>query len=100
MQETPTTDPQLDSIETLASAINKAGMAGPVSIALHMARPLTWIGGQLLWALEPFLGGIARSRSSLSLRSIATLLEREEDVVHLIARLDLQAPSHREQHGP
>ena len=100
MQETPTPHPQPDSIESLATTINRVGMAGPASIALHIGRPLAWIGGQLLWAIEPFLGSVARSRNSLSLHSIATLLEREEDVNRLIGRLDAGRQSHQEQHGP
>ncbi len=99
MQERSTSSAQVDKIESLASAINKMGLAGPASIALHIGRPLAWMGGQLLWALEPLLGSAARNRGNISLHSIASLLEREEDVDGLISRLEAGLQSRKEQHG-
>jgi len=79
-----------DETGALAAAITTAGMAGPASVALRIMRPVSWIGGQLLWVLEPLLGtlGMRRTRNPLSLPGLATLLEREEAVDDLISRLD------------
>lgn len=97
MQKPPSNSSQPNSIESLAHTINKAGMAGPAALALHIGRPLAWIGGQMLWALEPFLGGLQGSRGTISVQSIASLLEHEENVDKLIQHLD--APHKREKHG-
>jgi hypothetical protein len=53
-------------------------------------KPVSWIGGQLLWVLEPLLGtlGMRRTHNPLSLPGLATLLEREDAVDDLISRLD------------
>ncbi len=82
--------------DALAAAITTAGMAGPASIALRIMRPVSWIGGQFLWVLEPLLGtlGTRHTRNPLSLPGLATLLEREEAVDDLISRLD-NAPNER-----
>ena len=89
-----------EDIEGLVETIDKMGLRGPVAFALHVARPLAWIGGQLLWALDPFVGSgsgasfagsgatSGGARRSLYLQSLATLLEREGGVDELLARLD------------
>src|SRR4051794_2692158 len=75
-------------VESLASAIKKAGMAGPALMLLHTFKPLAWVGGQLLWMLEPFFGsGRASNGSSPSFARIAGLLEREEQVDRLAGLL-------------
>ncbi len=85
-----------DETSTLATAIIRADMAGPASIALRIMRPVSWIGGQLLWVIEPLLGtpGMRHTQNPLSLPGLATLLEREEAVDDLISRLD-NAPNER-----
>lgn len=85
-----------DETGALATAITTAGMAGPASVALRIMRPVSWIGGQLLWVIEPLLGTLGRRRTQnpLSLPGLATLLEREEAVDDLISRLD-NAPNER-----
>ncbi len=79
-----------DENAALATAIITAGMEGPASIALRIMRPVSWIGGQLLWMLAPLLGtlGMRRAQNTLSLPGLAALLEREEAVDDLISRLD------------
>lgn len=100
MQDMPETGKQPDSIETIAKAINKSGMTGPAALALHVGRPLAWIGGQMLWAIEPFLGAGGSSRRGVSLQGIATLLEREDGVDELIRHLDGTPQDRKEQHEP
>ena len=78
-----------DETGALATAISTAGMAGPASTVLRMMRPVAWIGGQLLWVLQPLLGTLGvRHKNPLSLPGFANLLEREEAVDDLISRLD------------
>lgn len=79
-----------DETGALVTAITTAGMAGPVSVALRIMRPVSWIGGQFLWVIQPLLGtlGMHRTQNPLSLPGLATLLEREEAVDDLISRLD------------
>lgn len=73
-------------LEALARAIDKAGMGVPVSLALHATKPLAWLGGQMLWALQPFFGGLWR-RPGAGYDTLARLLENEERVDELIERL-------------
>ena len=90
----PTASPQTlterDETGAMAAAITRAGMAGPASVALHIMKPVSWIGGQLLWVLEPLLGtlGMRHTQNVFSLPGLATLLEREDAVDDLISRLE------------
>ena len=94
---TCSSDVSLDPEQTsaIATAIDAAGMAAPASVALRIMKPVSWIGGQLLWVLQPLLGtlGMRRAQNPISLPGIASLLEREDAVDDLIARLD--TPSER-----
>ena len=85
-----------DETDALAAAITTAGMAGPASVALRIMKPLSWIGGQLLWVMEPLLGTLSsrQTRNPLSLPGLATLLERDDSVDNLISRLE-GAPGER-----
>ncbi len=85
-----------DETGALADAITTAGMAGPASVTLRIMKPVSWIGGQLLWILEPLLGtlGVRHTQNPFSLPGLATLLEREDSVDDLIARLE-GAPNER-----
>ena len=85
-----------EETDALAAAITTAGMAGPASIALRIMRPVSWIGGQFLWVIQPLLGtlGMRHTQNPLSLPGLATLFEREEAVDDLISRLD-NAPNER-----
>ncbi len=85
-----------DEIAALATAITTADMAGPASVALRIIKPVSWIGGQFLWILEPLLGtlGMRHTRNPFSLPGLALLLEREDSIDNLILRLDT-APSEK-----
>lgn len=76
-------------VEALARTIERAGMSVPASIALQVGKPLSWMGGQLLWVLQPFTDALGiGTRSSLSARHIASMLERDGSVDALVERLD------------
>jgi len=73
----------------LADKIRQLGMAGPAIVFLHAFKPLAWLGGQLLWALEPFVGGPPSARqSALSPGGLARFLEREGSVEEVVALLE------------
>lgn len=77
-------------VEALATAIEAAGMKVPASLALQVGRPLSWIGGQMLWMLQPFVEGlgIGSRRSPFSVPGLAHLLERDGGVDSLVERLE------------
>ncbi len=101
----------LDDAAAFAEVIKRAGMAGPASIALRIGGPLAWVGGQMLWAVQPLLEGLrvgARSgRKSQAgiVPRLAKFLEGEGNVATLVAHLETQ-PSRRAKaarkigHGP
>lgn len=79
-----------------AEVIKRAGMAGPASIALRIGGPLAWIGGQMLWALQPLLEGLmvgagsnCKSQGAMVPR-LARFLEGEGNVAALVAQLESQ----------
>ena len=84
----PHSDPK--AAESLAHAIHNSGLAGPATLALHIAKPLAWAGGQMLWLLQPFFGAPrpGSNGSPFALSTLATLLEQEEGVDELAKQLD------------
>jgi hypothetical protein len=87
-----------DEALVLARAIHGAGMSGVASFALHVLKPLHWMGGQALWVFQPFIeaigvgGGGRRDRSfgvrGLTTGGIAHLLESEGGLNDLAAHLE------------
>jgi hypothetical protein len=79
-------------VEAAVRAIEAAGMAVPASIALQVGKPLSWIGGQLLWVLQPFTDALGvggrRHNSPITLPGLARLLEQDGGVERLAQRLD------------
>lgn len=65
-------------------------MSGPAMLALHIMRPLSWLGGQALWIMQPFADalGLGRRQGSLSAGNVARLLEREHGLDELSTELD------------
>ena len=80
-QEAPSTG-------ALAGAIERAGMAGVASVLLRATRPLAWMGGQMLWVLQPFTEAFGGGRAPLSVSAIAHMLEHEGSVDDLIDQLN------------
>jgi|SRR5436190_13166226 len=66
----------------IARAIKKAGMAEVAMLLLQTAKPLSWIGGQMLWVLQPFLD------PSKKVSGLAELLEKPGSVDDLLERLN------------
>ena len=91
-----------------AEAIKKAGMAGPASIALRIAGPLAWIGGQMLWAVQPLVQGLRvgprrgqQTSTDMSAEGmvprLARFLEGEGNVAELVAHLESSPEPGRER---
>ncbi|MFL5735407.1 MAG: hypothetical protein ACJ78Q_19785 [Chloroflexia bacterium] len=87
-QESPQALEVAPDIDAIAGLIRRSGMAGVVSVLIDAGRPLAWVGGQALWALQPFVGAIGGRRSPLLVGGIARLLEREGFAEDLIERLN------------
>lgn len=85
------------SADTLARAIGAAGLSTPVGLALHIMRPVAWISGQMLWALQPLLGtfGFRQTDRPFSLPGLAALLEREDGIDELLGRLEVNTQGDR-----
>lgn len=68
-------------------------MAVPATLALQVGKPLLWIGGQMLWMLQPFVEGlgVGSRKSPLSVQGLAHLLESDSGVDSLVERLDAGA---------
>lgn len=63
-------------------------MGGPARIVLDAFKPLHWIAGQFIWALQPFLGAFGPFSKKGTIDSMAQLLEREGGVAELTGHLD------------
>jgi hypothetical protein len=72
--------------------IRNSGMAGVVSVLLDAGKPLAWLGGQVLWALQPFAGALEGRHTPLLVGGIARLLEREGFSDDLRERLNGPVP--------
>jgi hypothetical protein len=101
-QTPPTTEGEAGAgapseVDAVAGAIERAGMSVPASLALEVGKPLSWLGGQALWVLQPFADalGIGARRGPLSLEGVARLLEREGGTDALLERLDAGAESRK-----
>jgi len=89
------TDLPLSEAASIAATIQRAGMAGPASVALRVVKPLSWIGGQIVWVLQPFIEGLGlgnakekRGQSPTGVSRVATFLEGEGNVADLLAHLE------------
>ncbi len=83
-QLTPEQDVFIDQV---AGAIRHAGLRQPALLILDAGRPLTFIGGQLLWLLQPALS-LLLPRKKIS--QMAQILEKPEGVLALVTRLETQ----------
>src|SRR3954453_10498499 len=93
----PTPDPRpltsSEHAEALAEMIRRSRMEGPAALLLGTFKPLAWVGGQFLWALQPFVGGTRRSsHDGLTLAGVARFLEQEGSVDDLLNRLHNKQP--------
>jgi hypothetical protein len=70
-------------------------MGGMAAFMLRAFRPLGWVGGQALWAFQPFLGALgmgARRSTLLDVEPLAGLLEHEDGIDELLHHLDAASP--------
>ena len=72
-------------LEQVADFIHRYGLRGPVLMALAAGRPLTFLGGQLLWLLQPALSLLVPGKQ---VTRLANVLEKPETVSALVSRLE------------
>ncbi len=86
-----------NDVDAVAGAIERAGMSVPAALALEVGKPLSWLGGQALWVLQPFADafGMRARRGPLSVEGLARLLERDGGADALLERLDAGAESRK-----
>lgn len=72
-------------IERLADGLQQRGWRLPALVALEAGRPLTFLGGQLLWLAQPAL---SLFMAGDDVRRMAQLLENPQAVAALVARLE------------
>ncbi len=90
-----------DDVGTFADAIQRADMVGPALIALRIAGPLSWIGGQMLWAVQPIVQGLRVGPGKVAdtadtgaggvVSRLARFLEGEGNVAELVAHLEAES---------
>ena len=69
----------------IADAICDRGLRIPALVGLESGRPLSLLGGQLLWFLQPLLGVIL-PRDLIG--NVARMLEEPEAIEELIQKLE------------
>ncbi len=72
-------------IEELAHRAAQAHLTAPAILFLEMYKPLAFLGAQLLWAAQPFLG---LWWSPADVRALARLFEDPSSVDRLIERIE------------
>ena len=80
--------PELTMPTKLTGIIRAAGMGDLAALILQTFKPLSWIGGQMLWLLQPFVelpGTGKQARGPVS--QLALMLEREDCVDQLVEQL-------------
>ncbi len=72
-------------VDYLASRLHAIGMTGPAILLLEMHAPLSFLGSQLLFAAQPFIGWLTGERLA---RDLAYLFEEPKNIERLISRLE------------
>ncbi len=73
-------------IHILASSIAGRGLATPAIVFLELLEPLSFVGSQLLWVLDPLLNALVGDAG----RRYARLLEDRRNVSELLGALEAQ----------
>ena len=73
-------------INEVATSLQQRGWGAVALVLLEAGRPLTFIGGQLLWLLQPAL---ATFGTTTNVTKLARLLEDPTAVGTLIDRLEM-----------
>jgi hypothetical protein len=76
--------------EMLAERIHRAGLSAPAIFFLEMHKPLAFLGGQMLFAAQPFLGRLTGDEPA---RELASFFEEPANVEKLIERLEKKCQS-------
>lgn len=72
-------------IERAAEEIVKRGLAAPALLFIEMAKPINFLGSQLLVAVDPFISSIL---SSGDYRKFSILMEDDENVERLLQAIE------------
>lgn len=72
-------------IEKAAREIVRRGLATPALIFIEMAKPINFLGSQLLVAIDPFISSIL---SSGDYRKFSILMEDDENVERLLQAIE------------
>ena len=91
MNKTVGTEGSRGLIERVARRIERRGLVAPAVLFLETLRPLSFLGGQMLYLAQPILGQSAAE--------YAALLEDPGGVDRLLARLEScsSAPAQQDQ---
>ncbi len=82
--DAPFSAAELALLQKMATVISQRGMMTPALLFLESLGPLSFLGGQVVHGLKPFLDVVV---APTELDRLATLLERREAVDQLIALL-------------
>jgi hypothetical protein len=74
-------------IDQVAGAIQQSGLRQPALLVLDAGRPLAFLGGQLLWMLQPALSLLLPGKK---ISQMAQILEKPDAVSALVTRLETQ----------
>ena len=80
---------QENFLDQMSEMISQQGFRVPALVILEAGRPLTFLGGQLLWLLQPALSLLLPTQK---ISQAAQLLENPEMVNELIVRLEKDIP--------
>lgn len=72
-------------IEKAAREIVKRGLTAPALLFIEMAKPINFLGSQLLVAVDPFISSIL---SSGDYRKFSILMEDDENVERLLQAIE------------
>ncbi len=72
-------------IEKAAQEIVKRGLTAPALLFIEMAKPINFLGSQLLVAVDPFISSIL---SSGDYRKFSILMEDDENVERLLQAIE------------
>ena len=90
----PMLEPDLDTLDIerrdfminyMSEKIDKYGMGTPAIVFLEAGRPLSFIGGSLMWGAAPFLNIFVNDKYT---REIALFLEDRQNIELLIRKIE------------
>lgn len=87
----PLGEEDVELLQRVAGRICRRGMSAPALLALESARPLSFLGSQVMVALKPFVEMLLPWRDY---GRFAAILERRDGIVKLITCIE-QAESER-----